>query len=88
MKFEKILLTSFNANHEYIICGSCKFDFEKGKLQLTALLNEAINLSDEICTIEINGIEFQCSSIQIDRYIIDATIKSIDSQVYTRQLNH
>lgn len=87
MKFEQIILSSYNANHEYIICGSCKLtNATNSKLRLVVSLDEEIKLYEQICNIEINGIEFSCLKVQLNRHVIVADIKSIESPVYTKQL--
>lgn len=88
MKFESITLSSFNANHEYFICGSCKINkVENDKLQLVVFLDEGIILPDELFAVEINGVEFNCIDLQLDRDIVVGKIKSIDSQMYAKQFN-
>jgi len=85
MKFEKITFSSYNANHEYIICGTCKItNTSNCKLQLGVVLDEGITLHEEIFSIEINGIEFDCINVVLDWNLMKATIKKIDSQVYTK----
>lgn len=85
MKFEKITFSSYNANHEYIICGTCKItNASNGILQLGVVLDEGIILHEEIFSVEINGIEFDCTDVVLDWNLMKAIIKKIDSQVYTR----
>lgn len=91
MKFEEITLSSFNAIHQYLICGECKFinaPDNINRLRLVVTLDEEINLSDQLSTVEILGVEYDCLSVQLNRNTIIGEIKSITSQVYTKQFKN
>lgn len=87
MKFEEITLSSHNANHQYLICGEGKIiNAPNDRLRIVVSLDEEINLSDQLCSVEIMGVEYDCSNVQLERNAIVGEIERISSHMYTKQL--